>query len=328
MRGLILQVVALQTLGGAIASVLLLPALLLPALMLLVGCSQQALLPQAPQLDPQDATVRLALNSGLRLAAVRVSTFDLLILNTNANRRDAGQTESKQTTAQSFPSARLRIYLAGDGTPWLGQKITAKPGPRNPVALRMLLQDPEPGWFIGRPCYHQRLQSDACNPALWTFERYGERVLQGLEQAIERLLSDKRYAKEQARVTLVGYSGGGTLAVLLGQRLGVVDEVITVAAPLDVNAWTAHHQYTPLLGSQNPADMPRRFNVRELHLQGNRDREVPPATTAAYFSHPGHKRAGVVERIITHNDSHRCCWNRRWPPEEVRVFSKLRRTEQ
>ena len=295
----------MQKLGGAIASMLL----------LLVGCSHRALLSQAPQLDPQDATVRLALNSGMMLATVRVSAFDLLLLNTYATKADPDK-----TTAEKSPAQRLRIYLAGDGKPWRGQAIATKPGPRRPVALQMLLQDPEPGWFIGRPCYHQQTQSASCNPALWTFERYGERVLQGLAQAIEELLRDKRYAKDNARVTLVGYSGGGTLAVLLGQRLTEVDEVITVAAPLDVEAWTSHHQYTPLLGSQNPADMSRRLRVRELHLQGSRDRKVPPSTTAGYFSQHQHKPPGVVERVITKNDNHHCCWISHWPLDEVHTF--------
>jgi pimeloyl-ACP methyl ester carboxylesterase len=55
------------------------------------------------------------------------------------------------------------------------------------------------------------------------------------------------------RLTLVGYSGGGTIAVLLAARRSDVAEVITVAANLDVGYWTQRDGLSPLTGSLDPA---------------------------------------------------------------------------
>lgn len=115
---------------------------------------------------------------------------------------------------------------------------------------------------------------------------------------------------------LVGYSGGGTLAVLTAPRLQGVQAVVTVAANLDIHAWTAHHGYLPLTQSLNPTDMAERTPWPQIHLRGDHDEVVPEATLTRYFAtHPFD-----VEWRYPRND-HVCCWREQWPE----IVERLRR---
>ena len=71
-------------------------------------------------------------------------------------------------------------------------------------------------------------------------------------------------------VVLIGYSGGGVLAVLIAPQVPG-SAVVTIAANLDVEAWARWHQYTPLSGSLNPATQPPLDALHEWHLVGDRD---------------------------------------------------------
>ena len=76
-------------------------------------------------------------------------------------------------------------------------------------------------------------------------------------------------------VTLIGHSGGGTLAVLLAPRLPQVDQVVTLAGNLQVGKWTAYHHYSPLTLSLDPGRLPPLpADIRQYHLAGARDREI------------------------------------------------------
>jgi pimeloyl-ACP methyl ester carboxylesterase len=134
--------------------------------------------------------------------------------------------------------------------------------------------------------------------------RYSDEVVASMTEAV-------RTAALQAKarsLVLVGYSGGGVLAVLIAERLDNVAAVITVGANLDTDAWTRHHDYLPLSGSLNPAHSRAEHRWPETHLYGARDQTVPPATAQAYFErHPGAQR-----RIVDTND-HVCCWVEQWP---------------
>jgi hypothetical protein len=110
------------------------------------------------------------------------------------------------------------------------------------------------------------------------------------------------------RVEIVGYSGGGVLAVLIAERLENVERLTTIGANLDIEAWTEHHGYLPLEHSLNPARSERSHPWREVHLQGARDTRVPPATTAAYFV-----RYPSAQRRVLEEFDHLCCWVEAWP---------------
>ena len=198
----------------------------------------------------------------------------------------------------------LHVYLEGDGLPFrTPTRVSPDPSPHNPLALRLLLRDPAPALYLGRPCYHGEAAAPGCTPMLWTNARYGEPVVASMAAALRRLAGDER------PLVLIGYSCGGALAMLLAPRLANTLRVVTIAANLDVAAWAAYHDYTPLSGSLDPArapPLPQR--IAQLHLAGANDRQVPPRLAAPVVA-----RQSSAVLVVLPGFDHRCCWEARWP---------------
>lgn len=203
-------------------------------------------------------------------------------------------------------AAPLRVYLEGDGSPWLNRYTVAPdPTPRDPLALRLLALDPGPALYLGRPCYQGRSFTPPCHPLLWTDRRYGPEVVDSLAAALESFQKHR----QTTGLVLIGYSGGGVLARLLAARLPGVRALVTVAANLDTDRWTALHGYSPLSGSFNPARRPPlAADIVQVHLAGGRDRNVPAELVrGALAGEPG-------ARVQVYADfDHRCCWESVWP---------------
>lgn len=200
----------------------------------------------------------------------------------------------------------LHVYLEGDGRPWLNRVRAHNPTGRSNVALELMLADPGPALLLGRPCYHQPgTPAPPCEPDLWTEGRYSQPVLEALAEAVGELLGKHR----PASLVLVGYSGGGVLALLLAQQQTLPTTVVTVASNLDTEAWTEHHRHLPLTGSLNPAqEIAQGAAFRQVHLAGAHDAVVPPATTARYRERHPEAAYSLHEEF-----DHRCCWVDAWP---------------
>lgn len=200
----------------------------------------------------------------------------------------------------------LHVYLDGDGRPAASPRlVAADPTPRERVVLDLVAADPGPALVIGRPCYHLTRPDPTCHPALWTTHRYAPEVLASLVAVIDAELAQA----PDRPVVLVGYSGGGALAMLLAPRLARLDAVVTIAANLDTEAWTRHHGYAALTGSLNPATAPPlAARIRQLHLAGAADEVVPPALVRA-----GLRRQPAAELRVLEGFDHACCWARAWP---------------
>ena len=183
--------------------------------------------------------------------------------------------------------APLAVFIEGDGVPWRGgREPSLDPTTGDPIALKLLAQTPPPAAYVSSPVLPD-MTGPRCTPERWTMERYSDEIVSSMTEAV-------RTAAAQAKarsVVLVGYSGGGVLAVLIAERLDNVAAVITVGANLDIDAWTKHHGYLPLTGSLNPAASTAEHRWPETHLYGARDANVPPATAEAYFKRfPSAKR--------------------------------------
>lgn len=198
----------------------------------------------------------------------------------------------------------LNVYIEGDGQPWLSATVPASdPTPRHPLMLRLMALDESAALYLGRPCYNGRAEERGCSALSWTHRRYAPEIIDDMTVAVETFLG----ATHCRSLRLFGHSGGGTLALLLARRLPQTQVVITIGANLDIEAWAAHHGYSPLAGSLNPATEPNR-GYRETHYYGQMDTQTPPALFAPLIA----KRGAARMRVIDGYD-HTCCWDRIWP---------------
>lgn len=216
--------------------------------------------------------------------------------------------------ARASAAGVLLVFFEGDGRPWRGgREPSADPTTASPLALELLLRTRHPAAYAARPCYHN-IPSAGCTPERWTSARYADDIVASMASAVrEAALRTRAHT-----VVLVGYSGGGTLAVLAAERLDNVGAVITVAANLDTDAWTRHHRYLPLAGSLNPAKSTHPHPWPELHLFGERDEVVPAGTASAYF-----ERYPEARRQIVAGQDHTCCWVESWQSLWQRVQPML-----
>ncbi len=200
----------------------------------------------------------------------------------------------------------LHVYLEGDGLPWVRRfRVARDPTPRRPLMLRLMALDQTPSVYLARPCYQGYAQDPPCTPWMWTQGRYSTRVVDSMAAALRKVMAGGRYDG----LVFLGYSGGGTLAMLLAERFPQTRAVITVAGNLDPDAWTAYHGYTPLTGSLNPARRPPlSLSVVQLHLAGSKDSDVPPGLIRAAAAREDNARVMVMRGF-----DHVCCWARIWP---------------
>jgi len=198
----------------------------------------------------------------------------------------------------------LHVYLVGDGAPWLRRGLAASdPTPRRALMFELMGLDPAPSLYLGRPCYHGLSKSPACTPGLWTDSRYSEAVVTSMASALDRV------AAEHRTLILLGYSGGGTLAMLTAERLPQTSAVVTVAANLDTARWTELHGQQALSGSLDPARRPPLpGHVKQLHIAGELDDNVPPELIRDAIAH----QPGALYEVLPGQD-HSCCWREVWP---------------
>ncbi len=208
------------------------------------------------------------------------------------------------TVFQRLPmhNGSLHVYIEGDGQPFVTSgEVARDPTPRYTPMLNLLRRDPAGGIYLGRPCYFGTATSPDCHYRYWTSARYGEEVVASMARVARRSSGDRP-------VVLIGHSGGGTLAVLLAERLPNVVAVVTLAGNLDVAAWAAHHGYTPLDGSLDPARRPPTpAGILQLHAMGGLDTVVPQFLT---LHAPIRLPPGSICQLPKFD--HTCCWQRHW----------------
>lgn len=210
----------------------------------------------------------------------------------------------------SSPGQPLRIYLEGDGRAWITRRqVSLDPTPRDPVALRLAAADASANVvWLARPCqFVSGADWRSCNPHDWTDQRYAPRIVAAIDLAVESL----RAAAGSEQVELVGFSGGGALAVLVAARRNDIAAIRTVAGNLDIEAFAATHRISPLTGSLNPRDAAAAVaDIPQLHLVGADDPVVPPLLAESFQTGLPHRRCSrsrVVEGV-----AHQSGWAERW----------------
>jgi pimeloyl-ACP methyl ester carboxylesterase len=198
----------------------------------------------------------------------------------------------------------LHVYLDGDGTPWeKRQWIADDPTSRNSLILELMRQDKAAAILLGRPCYQGLNKTSTCHYKYWTSHRYSKKVVDSMAQVLKLWLNKHSFKQ----VVLIGYSGGGTLAVLMAPYIPEVKTIVTLAANLDVEAWSRYHGYNPLPESLNPAGIALNANLRQIHIAGLEDNIVPARIIKSYVD-----RQVNALYLPYANFDHHCCWVKEW----------------
>jgi len=128
-------------------------------------------------------------------------------------------------------SAVLHVYIDGDGTPWERNRwIADDPTARNPLILRLMAQDTESSLLLGRPCYYGLSYTSECDNKFWTSHRYSKQVVDSMVQALNSWLDQYDYKE----IIVIGYSGGGAIALLMADKIKQISNEVTVSANLNV----------------------------------------------------------------------------------------------
>lgn len=184
----------------------------------------------------------------------------------------------------------IRFYIEGDGNPH----------PKSAVALKLAEKDPADNViYLSRPC--QYIDSAACqNSAVYKEARFHEEIFNEMEELTAFLM--KKY--KTPSIELVGYDGGGTMALLLATKLPRVTRVITVAGILDVDAYTKHNNLPALTESLNPADKRNIIaQIPQIHYVGGQDEITTRRMAERFVARLQNPKSAVVKVVPAMNHS-------------------------
>lgn len=206
-------------------------------------------------------------------------------------------------------SEDIRIYIEGDGRAWeTKSRLSGDPTPSNPVALVLAAADPSDAVvYIARPGQFPAPDSSDCDPAYWSARRFAPEVVESFNEVID-ILKKKSGAKN---IELVGYSGGGAIAVLVAGARSDITMLRTVAGNLDPKALCSYHHVSQLDGSMDPMDAAQKIShIPQRHFVGSKDKTVPPSIVESFVKREGNtdpERITVIDGA-THKDG----WSERW----------------
>ena len=207
----------------------------------------------------------------------------------------------QQFVRQTSPTQPLRVYIEGDGRPWLGRgRVAADPTPTTPVALQLALADPHPNvLYLARPCQFgaRPLDPHCTDNTWWTDRRYDPTLLPVFAAAIAA-------ARQPGQpLELVGYSGGAVFAAALAADLPNVTQFATVAGNLAVAGFNQYHQVPALPHALDPITFANRLTtIPQTHWVGAADTIVPAHFAQQFVAAQGHPTTAVVKILpgVTH----------------------------
>jgi len=202
----------------------------------------------------------------------------------------------------------LTLYIEGDGHAWQTRNQPAvDPTPHKALGLALAASDPAANVaYLARPCqFTPMYETSRCNAAYWTDKRYAEDVVAAMNQAVTH------YASAGQPVNLVGYSGGGALAVLIAARRHDVASIRTVAGNLDHAEVNRLHGVSPMPESLNAIDVARQVaSIPQIHFSGADDRVVPLSIAQKFVRASGTRCAAIY---LVSGMAHESDWTQRWP---------------
>jgi hypothetical protein len=204
----------------------------------------------------------------------------------------------------------LDLYIEGDGLAWIARgEPSLDPTPREAMGLALAAADPAANVvYLARACqFTPMAMNPRCGVPYWTGKRFAPEVVASMNEAVSQFAA----RLPGQRINLVGYSGGGALAVLIAARRSDVASIRTVAGNLDDEFVNRLHQVSAMPQSENAIDFASRVAaIPQIHFSGADDIVVPLVVAQRFVDATG-KRCARVRTVpdVTH-DGH---WSRLWP---------------
>jgi hypothetical protein len=207
------------------------------------------------------------------------------------------------------PNAPVNVYIEGDGLAWLSRsEVSLDPTPKDALGLSLAAVDPSPNVvYIARPCqFTARAKNPNCAIPYWTSKRFAPEVIASMGQAVDLVAAQVPGQK----INLVGYSGGGAVAVLVAASRKDVATIRTVAGNLDHAEVNRLHGVSPLSGSLNAIDVAAGVaKIPQIHWSGGADTTVPPVIAERFRQASG--SPCVVAKTVA-GATHETGWRERW----------------
>lgn len=204
-----------------------------------------------------------------------------------------------------------RVYIEGDGLAWLGKnRPSPDPTPVNPLALSLAQADRAANVaYIARPCqYNGAFDEKACPEKYWKSARFSPEIIKAMNDALDAI--KQRHGLR--RFELVGYSGGGAVALLMAAQRGDIASIRTVAGNLDIDAFSRLHKVSAMTASLNPASVAHRVSaIPQRHFVGGKDAIVPASIYRAYRDAAGPGKR--IDATILPDADHETGWVQQWP---------------
>ncbi len=198
------------------------------------------------------------------------------------------------------------FYIEGDGSINRGRYAVAdNPTPAEIMLLRLAAFDVRPNViYVARPCQYTPVELNPnCSQVYWTEKRIAEEVIESINIVINSISNGKS-------VSLIGFSGGGGVAILVAARNKHIKDIITIAGNLDTDNFSKHHKVYALKESLNPINHAIKINnIPQLHLSGDKDTIVPNNIIQGYVKA---SLSNCIQQKTFYNVTHTKGWNKVW----------------
>jgi len=178
------------------------------------------------------------------------------------------------------------------------------------LLLNLFLSDKFKGnlAYLARPCQWLEQKPSSCQPKYWTSLRYSPEVISSLNHALDVL----KQGSQAESLELIGYSGGGTVALLLAARRQDVNSLRTIAGNLANSFFTRYHGVSDMPKSLDPVDFVAQLqSLPQLHFVGGAD-DVIPVEVAEYY-HSKLASPHCAQYRVLSSVSHSSGWLELWP---------------
>jgi hypothetical protein len=199
------------------------------------------------------------------------------------------------------------FYIDGDGFVRRNiETISENPTPINPIVIRLASLDPRNNIiYLARPCQYTDLSLNSLcrNNKYWTESRMSEEIVEVITNAIKQIANNHQ-------ISLVGFSGGGGIAILVSPRLKNIKDITTIAGNLDIAEFCKFHNYPAIKDSLNPIDFIGQVrNIPQLHISGGKDKVVPEIITDKFVKASNSK---CVKKMSIESATHGKGWDLIW----------------